>query len=82
MTLINSTSSTPFLAAVEAKTIVSHMRGECEIPEQTLENHLTYWDLIRYFASFDRANYSRGWKLKYAWLALWYATLQNRSIRV
>jgi len=82
MTLINSTSSTPFLAAVEAKTIVSHMQGECEIPDKALEHHLTYWDLIRYFASFDRANYSRWWRLKYLWLSLWYAVAQNRSIRL
>lgn len=82
MTLINSTSSTPFLAAVEAKTIVSHIRGKCEIPKRTLPHHLTYWDLIHYFASFDRANYPKWWKFKYLWLAFLYAVLQNRSMRV
>jgi len=82
MTLINSTSSTPFLAAVEAKTIISHMKGACEIPERTLPHHLTYWDLIHYFASFDRLNYPRGWKIKSLWLCLWYAVLQNRGLRV
>jgi|GEM_PF-679831 len=82
MTLINSTSSTPFFAAVEAKTLISHMRGECEIPETTLPRHLTYWELIHYFATFDRASYPGRWKLKYLWLSLWYAVLQNRSLRV
>jgi len=82
MTLINSTSSTPFLAAVEAKTIISHIRGECEIPKQTLPHHLTYWDLIRYFATFDRSNYPRWWKIEYLLLALWYGALQNRSLRL
>jgi hypothetical protein len=82
MTLINSTSSTPFLAAVEAKTIISHIRGECEIPEKTLPSQLTYWELIHYFAKFDRANYPRWWKFKYFWLSLWYAVLQNRSMTV
>jgi cation diffusion facilitator CzcD-associated flavoprotein CzcO len=82
VTLINSTSSTPFLAAVEAKTIISHMMGDCEIPEKTLPHHVAYWDLVRYFATFDRANYRRWWKVKYLWLALRYEVLQNRSIRV
>jgi len=82
MTLINSTSSTPFLAAVEAKTIISHIQGKCEIPDKALPHHLTYWDLIHYFATFDRANYPRGWKIKNFWLTLWYAVMQNRSIRV
>jgi len=82
MTLSNSTSSTPFLAAVEAKTIISHIRGGCEIPERTLLHHLTYWDLIRYFASFDRASYPRWWKIKSLWLCLWYGARQSRSLRV
>jgi hypothetical protein len=82
MTLTNSTSSTPFFAAVEAKTIISHIRGECEIPEKVLPHHLTYWELIHYFATFDRADYPRWWKLKYLWLSLWYAVLQNRSVRI
>jgi hypothetical protein len=82
MTLIDSSSSTPFLAAVEAKTIISHMRGECEIAAKTLPHHLAYWDLIRYFATFDRANYPRWWKIRYLWLSLWYEVLQNRSVRV
>ena len=82
MTLINSTLSTPFFAAVEAKTIISHIRGECEIPRKILPHHLTYWDLIRYFATFDRANYPRWWKIKYLWLSLWYEVLHNRSVRV
>jgi len=82
MTLINSTSSTPFLAAVEARTIVSHIQEKCEIPEKILPHHLTYWDLIRYYATFDRASYPGWWKLKYFWLSLWYAAFQNRSMRV
>ncbi len=82
MTLINSTSSTPFLAAVEAKTIVSHMRGDCEIPPKPLSHHLTYRELPRYFAQFDRGSYSRLWRLKQLWKGLWYAVFQGRSVRV
>ncbi len=82
MALINSTSSTPFLAAVQARTIISHIQGDCEIPGQRLPHHLTYWDLIRYFAGFDRGSYPRWWRIKYFWLALWYALFQGRSVRV
>lgn len=82
MTLINSTSSTPMLAAVEAKTIIAHIQGKCVIPDKILPHHLTYWDLIHYFASFDRASYPKWWKVKYLGLSLWYAALQNRSMRV
>jgi len=82
MTLINSSSSTPFLAAVEAKTIISHIQGKCEIPEKTLPHHLTYRELNRYFATFDRDNYPGWWKLKYFWLSLWYEVMHNRSVSV
>jgi choline dehydrogenase-like flavoprotein len=83
MALIDSTSSTPFLAAVEAKSIVAHIRGDCEIPETNIPYLLAYWDLIRYFASFDRANYpAYRWRIKYLWLAVWYAALRYSSVRV
>lgn len=82
MTVNNTSNSTPYSAAIEARTIISHMRGECEIPERTLPHHLTYWDVIRYFATFDRASYPRWWKLKYLGLALWFVILHDRSLRV
>lgn len=82
MTINNTSNSTPYGAAIEAKTIISHIRGECEIPERVLPHHLTYWDEIRYFATFDRANYPGWWKLKYLGLALWFEALHNRSLRV
>ncbi len=82
MTLNNTSSSTPFFAAVEARTVVSHIQGKCEVPGKSLPHHLTHWDLVRYFATFDRANYPRWWKIKYLWLSLWYAVFQNRGFRV
>lgn len=82
MTLINSTASTPFFAAVEAKTIISHIKGRCEIPARTLPHHLTHWDLISYFATFDRSNYPSWWRIKSLWQSLAFAVLQNRSLRV
>lgn len=71
MPLIDSTNSTPYFAAVEARTILSHMTGGCRIPPNVLPHRLTYWELIHYFSTFDRAKYPRFWRLKYIWLALW-----------
>ena len=82
MALINSSSSTTLFAAVESKTIISHIKGECKIPDKKFPSYLTHWDLIRYFATFDRANYPKWWKLKYLWLTLCYEIMQNRSIRI
>lgn len=83
MTLIESTSSTPFFAAIEAKSIVAHIAGQCEIPEKKIRHHIAHWDLFEYFASFDRANYPRfWWRIKYSLLALWHAVLRNRSVRI
>lgn len=83
MSLIDSTSSTPFFAAVEAKSIVAHVRGDCDIPKRIIPYHIAHWDLFRYFASFDRANYPRlWWRIKYFLLALWYAVLPNKSVRI
>lgn len=82
MSLIESTSSTPFFAVVEARSMVSHMVGSCEIPMKTVPHQINHWNLIEFFAGFDRANYpSFWWRLKYAWRALWYAIFQDRSVR-
>lgn len=83
MTLIDSTSATPFFAAIEAKSIVAHILGRCDIPTTNVPHHITHWDLFRQYARFDHANYPRGWwKIKYFLLAWWYAVLRNTSVRV
>jgi hypothetical protein len=83
MTLVESTSSTPFLAAVEARSIVSHILGDCEIPEKSTPRQIAYWRLFEHFARFDRANYPRfRWRIKLFALALWYAVLRGRGVRV
>lgn len=83
MTLIESTSSTPFFAAIEAKSIVAHILGRCEIPADPVPHQITHWDLLRHFASFDRANYPRlWWRIKYVLLAWWYAARQHTPVKV
>lgn len=83
MSLIESTSSTPFFAAIEAKSIVAHILGRCEIPRKNVPHLVAHWDLFGHFASFDRANYSRWWwRVRYFALALWYAVFRNRSIEI
>lgn len=83
MTLIESTSATPFFAAIEAKSTVAHILGECEIPKKKISHHVAHWDLFRHFASFDHASYPRfWWKLKYFFLVWWYLVLQQRQVRI
>jgi len=83
MSLTESTSSTPFFAAVEARSIVSHILGECEIPLKNVPHLVAHWDLHRLFARFDHANYSpTWWKVKYFLLALWYGLRRNKPIDV
>ncbi len=83
MSLIESTSSTPFFAAIEAKSIVAHILGKCKIPLAHTPHQVTHWDLFGYFAKFDRANYPRlWWKIKYFLLAWWYKMFPNKSVKI
>jgi hypothetical protein len=83
MSLGESTSSTPFFAAVEAKSIVAHIEGRCDIPMTRVPHHVAHWDLFRHFAGFDHANYPRfWWRIKYLALAVWYLLVRNRSVRI
>jgi cation diffusion facilitator CzcD-associated flavoprotein CzcO len=83
MSLSDTTSSTPFFAAIEAKSIVAHILGTCEVPTEPVPHQATHWHVFRHFASFDRANYRPGWwQLKYFLLAWWYALLPRRRVRV
>jgi len=83
MTLIDSTSSTPFFAAIEAKSIVAHILGRCTIPKSNVPHHIVHWDLLRHFASFDHANYPRfRWKIKCFLLVWWYRVFQSESVKI
>ncbi len=83
MSLTESTSSMPFIAAVEAKSIVAHIQGRCEIPIEPTPGRLAYWDLFRHFARFDDATYPpRTWKLKSALRGLWYGVLRNKPVKI
>lgn len=83
MSLTESTSATPFFAAIEAKSIVAHVLGRCEIPKKNIPHLIAYWSLFKHFARFDRANYPRlWWRVKYFLLALWYAALRRKTVRV
>lgn len=83
MSLTESTSSTPFFAAIEAKSIVSHIQGRCEIPAENTPQLVAYWDLFKHFASFDRHNYRPlWWRIKYFFLVWWYGMFRNKTVRI
>jgi len=83
MWVIESNTSTPFAAAVEARTIVAHIRGRCEIPMTNIPHHINHWNLFKFFARFDHATYPRyWWRVKYAMLALWYLAFRKKLVRV
>ncbi len=83
MCLIESNSSTPFLVAVEAKSIVSHILGKCEIPKKNIPYNVNHWHLFRLFAAFDHASYPRfWWHFKYFMLAFWYAVFPKKLVTI
>lgn len=83
MSLIDSTSATPFFAAIEAKSTVAHIRGQCEIPKKNIPHHIVHWELFRLFAGFDHANYPRlWWRLKYFLLVWWYEVFRDKSVHI
>lgn len=83
MSLIESTGTTPFFAAVESKSIASHIAGECQIPQENVPHHVPHWDLLRLFARFDRHNYPRiWWRARSLLSAWWYARHPSKSVKV
>lgn len=83
MSLIESTSSKPLFAAIESKSIVSHILGKCEIPLENSPHQINHWNLFSYYAKFDHANYPRiWWRIKYFILAWWYKIFPNETIKV
>ncbi len=71
------------MAGVQSKSIVGHILGCYEIPEEPVSHQITYSDLYRHFARFDRANYPRGWwRIREVARAWWYGLFRNRSIHV
>jgi hypothetical protein len=83
MSLTNSTASTPLFAAVEARSVVAHILGECDIPTTNVPHQISHWNVHRFFAGFDRSNYPRAWwRVKHFLLAWWYEIFRNKSFRV
>lgn len=83
MSLIDSTSATPFFAAIEAKSIVAHIQGRCEIPKRNIPHLIAHWNLFGHFASFDHETYPRfWWRIKYFLLAFWYGIFRNRRVKI
>lgn len=83
LSLSENTSSTPFFAAIEAKSIVAHILGECEIPLRHTPDRVAYWDVYKHFARFDRSTYRRPqWWFRQLGRAWWYALLRQRSVRI
>ena len=83
MWVIESNTSTPFAVAVQAKSIIAHILGKCEIPMTNIPYHVNYWNLPALFARFDHANYRPfWWRLKHVLLAIWYAVFSHKIVKV
>lgn len=83
MPLLGSTSATPFISAVESKTIVAHILGKCRIPDEPILHQINHWDLFRYFSRFDKYNYpSFGSAIAFFSRALFYMLRPGLTVRV
>ena len=83
MTLTDSTSSTPFFAAIESKSIVAHIQGRCVIPRDNVPHQVNHWNLFRLFAGFDDHNYKPPWwRISHFFRAFWYAVRQRKTVRL
>jgi cation diffusion facilitator CzcD-associated flavoprotein CzcO len=68
---LETSGSTPWAYAHMAKSIVSHIRGNEVFDMDMVSENVNYFDLAKFLARRDRANYTRGfWYLKYLYLAL------------
>jgi cation diffusion facilitator CzcD-associated flavoprotein CzcO len=83
MSLIESTTATPFFTAIESKSIVAHILGKCEIPRKNIPHHVVHWNLIKFFGNFYHAPTIRiFWKLKYFLMPWWYSLFPRKQIKI
>lgn len=83
MSLIESTSATPFFTAIESKSIVAHILGKCEIPRKNIPHHVVHWDLIQFFGSFYHSFFTRFlWKLTYYLMPWWYSVFPRKQVKI
>ncbi len=68
--VLETITSTPWAYAHVAKSIMSHISGQPVFDSVPMRSHENYFDLVRFLARRDRANYPfAGWYLKYLNLA-------------
>ncbi|MGB5478062.1 MAG: NAD(P)-binding domain-containing protein [Thermoanaerobaculia bacterium] len=68
--VLETITSTPWAYAHAAKSIMSHIRGKPVFDSAPAQTNANYFDLVRFLAKRDRANYSHAWwYLKYLNLA-------------
>lgn len=83
MSLIESTTATPFFTAIESKSIVAHILGKCEIPRKNIPHHVVHWDLIKFFGSFYHGFFTRFlWKLTYYLKPWWYSVFPGKQVKI
>jgi len=79
--VLETTTSTPWAYAHAAKSIMSHIRGNAVFDETPVAGHVNHYDLAKFLARRDRANYFPGWwYLKYLYTALWHP--KNRPLPI
>lgn len=72
----------PLNISMMARTLVSVLKGRCQLPPQPIFKKINHWYLIRFFAGFDRANYIPVlWRLKYFLLARYYLKHEKEQVR-
>ncbi|MGB5297068.1 MAG: hypothetical protein WBP34_19160, partial [Thermoanaerobaculia bacterium] len=68
--VLETITSTPWAYAHAAKSIMSHIRGKPVFDSAPVQTNANYFDLVRFLAKRDRANYPHAWwYLKYLNLA-------------
>jgi cation diffusion facilitator CzcD-associated flavoprotein CzcO len=79
--VLETVTSTPWAYAHAARSIVSHIRGGCVFDDTPIEGHVNHYDLARFLARRDRANFIPGlWYVKYLVSSLWHP--KNRPLPI
>ncbi len=82
-TILDSTSSTPFLTAVLSRSLASLIANRVEIPARVFPGRVNHWDLLKMLAEIDRENFPRGWwRLKSLWRAWHYKKNSQESVSI
>lgn len=83
VSILDSNATAPLVFSVIARSLVSCIKGTCNLPKKPVLNYVNHWDIIKLLARYDKANYFPFfWKIKYFLKAAYYKKFRNKPVSI